>query len=66
MSIYFRSAVNLFLIFFFSFVGVCCPDDIVSPGAAGSSILVDLPAGGHDYPDNATNTGMIYIFFYYS
>ncbi|XP_018566664.1 trypsin-1-like isoform X2 [Anoplophora glabripennis] len=40
-----------------AFVGVCCPDDLVSSGAAGSHIVMDLPAGGYDYDDNATNTG---------
>lgn len=45
---------------YFRFVGVCCPDDIASPGAAGSVIVLDLPAGGYDYDDNSTNTGMLY------
>ncbi|KAJ8923627.1 hypothetical protein NQ315_010206 [Exocentrus adspersus] len=40
-----------------AFVGVCCPDDIASSGTTGSQLVMDLPAGGYDYDDNATNTG---------
>lgn len=47
----------LLLLYIFSFVGVCCPDDILSSGVVGSQVVIDLPAGGYDYEGNENNTG---------
>lgn len=50
----------------FRHVGVCCPDDIVVSSLTGSRIVMDLPAGGHDYDDeeNSSTLGEGIIFYY--
>ncbi|XP_066155510.1 chymotrypsin-like protease CTRL-1 [Euwallacea fornicatus] len=40
-----------------TFVGVCCPDDVVLSGIIGSQLIMDLPAGGEDYEENDNITG---------
>ncbi|XP_025836997.1 uncharacterized protein LOC112906651 [Agrilus planipennis] len=39
-----------------TFVGVCCPDDILLSNIVGSRIIMDLPAGGEDYDEQQNFT----------